>query len=103
MNVQTTIEKKITAGITAEFLEIENESYHHAVPDNSETHFKIVIVSEMFTSLSLLQRHRLVNKILKDELAGPVHALALHTYTPLQWDEKHRIAPDSADCLGGGK
>jgi BolA protein len=48
-------------------------------------------------------RHRLINDLLAEELAGPVHALAMHTYTPTQWAEKNQISPDSAKCLGGGK
>ena len=48
----------------------------------------------------LLGRHRLVNATLKEELDGPVHALALHTYTPAQWQGLQN-APQSPQCLGG--
>ena len=102
MNVQTIMENKIVQGIAFEFLKIENESYRHAVPVNSETHFKVILVSEIFEGMGLLARHRLVNELLKEELAGPVHALALHTYTAAQWFEKKQLAPDSGNCLGGG-
>ena len=47
-----------------------------------------------------LERHRRVNAALADELAGPIHALALHTYTPEEWAETV-AAPDSPDCRGG--
>lgn len=80
--VESTIEKKIRANIFVDILQIDNESDAHAVPENSETHFKIVLVSPVFDGLSLLARHRLINEFLRNELAGPVHALALHTYTP---------------------
>ncbi len=103
MNVQTIIEKKITDNVSVDFLNIENESYRHAVPANSQTHFKVILVSETFEGMPLIARHRLVNKLLNEELAGPIHALALHTYTPIQWLEKNRTAPDSGNCLGGGK
>jgi len=103
MNVQTIIEKNIKQGIAFEFLSIENESYRHAVPVNSETHFKVILVSDIFEGMALLARHRLVNELLSEELAGPVHALALHTYTSAQWLEKNKITPDSGKCLGGGK
>ncbi|MFT6987079.1 MAG: stress-induced morphogen [Psychromonas sp.] len=103
MNVQTIMEKKIEQGIAFEFFKIENESYRHAVPVNSETHFKVILVSEIFAEMPLLARHRLVNELLSEELAGPVHALALHTYTGAQWLEKNKLAPDSGNCLGGGK
>lgn len=103
MNVQTIMETKIVQAISFEFLNIENESYHHAVPVHSETHFKVILVSDVFEGMALLARHRLVNALLSEELAGPVHALALHTYTVAQWLEKNKLAPDSGKCLGGGK
>lgn len=103
MNVQTTIEKKITDKVSPEFLKVENESYRHAVPKNSETHFKVTIVSDTFNEMRLLARHRLINKVLKTELDGPVHALALHTFTSSEWSEKGGLTRNSADCLGKGK
>lgn len=103
MNVQAIIEKKIKDSISFDLLDIENESYRHAVPANSETHFKVILVSDTFEGMPLIARHRLVNELLNDELAGPVHALALHIYTAKQWLERNRLAPDSAECLGAGK
>ena len=103
MNVQAIIEKKISDNIQLEFLKIENESDRHAVPANSETHFKVTIVSNEFEGTPLISRHRLINNLLKDELAGPVHALALHTMTATQWKVKNQLSPDSANCLGGDK
>jgi stress-induced morphogen len=76
-------------------------------PANSETHFKVVIVSEAFaTELKTpLQRHRKVNAILADELEGPVHALSIVAKTPQQWktmQEKDGAAIDpSPSCRGG--
>jgi BolA protein len=46
-------------------------------------------------------RHRLVNKILAEEL-DVIHALALHTMTPQEWQQKG-AAPQSPPCMGGGK
>ncbi|WP_372881845.1 BolA family protein [Psychromonas sp.] len=103
MNVQTIIEKKIGNAIELEFLQVENESHRHSVPANSETHFKVTVVSREFEGVSLISRHRLINNLLKDELAGPVHALALHTMTPAQWQAKNQLAPDSPNCSGGSK
>lgn len=103
MNVQAIIEKKLSDNIEIIFLDVENESHRHAVPVNSETHFKVTIISPVFNDMRLIARHRLINELLKEQLAGPVHALALHTYTPEQWQEKRMISPNSADCMGGGK
>ncbi|MFT7052735.1 MAG: stress-induced morphogen [Psychromonas sp.] len=103
MQVQTIIEKKIRDNMPLEFLQVDNESHRHSVPANSETHFKVTLVSYEFEGMPLISRHRLINSLLKDELAGPVHALALHTMTPAQWRAKKQLSPDSANCLGGGK
>lgn len=103
MIVQQTIQDKLKQRFKTDFLTVENESHNHSVPANSETHFKVTIVCEEFEGLRLIMRHRLINDLLADELAGPVHALAMHTYTPTQWTEKNQISPDSAKCLGGGK
>jgi len=103
MNVQGIIEKKLTDQIDCLYLEVENESFRHSVPANSETHFKVTVVSEQFSGKLLIARHRLINQILAEQLAGPVHALAMHTYTPEQWLEKGHTSPLSADCMGGGK
>ena len=81
---------------------VENENIRHAVPANSQTHFKVMVVSNVFEGMPLLARHRLVNELLEEELAGPIHALALHNYTAIQWQEKNRLIPDSGNCLGEG-
>jgi BolA protein len=102
MSVQAIIEKKISENVDCTFLLVENESFRHAVPENSETHFKVTVVSDDFSGKLLLARHRLINALLAEELQGPVHALAMHTYTLKQWAEKGNISPTSADCMGGG-
>lgn len=102
MNVQSTIEQKVTAQIKPDFLKVENESNRHAVPANSETHFKVTVVSDTFNKKTLLARHRLMNQILQSELQGPVHALALHTFTNSEWQERNQLTRDSGKCLGKG-
>jgi BolA protein len=80
---------------------VVNESGNHNVPPGSETHFKVVLVSDAFEGQRLLARHRAVNETLAEELAGGVHALALHTYTPGEWQDRFGDAPMSPPCLGG--
>ena len=80
---------------------VENESPNHNVPAGSESHFRVVVVAEGFEGRRLLERHRMVNAVLEDELAGPVHALALHTYTQADWKARFGEAPMSPPCLGG--
>ena len=99
--VQERIEDKLAAVFAPEHLEVVNESGSHNVPPGSQTHFKVVIVSERFAGERLLGRHRAVNGALADELAGPVHALAVHTYTAVEWQKRFGDAPMSPPCRGG--
>lgn len=99
MTMQQHIEAKLTAALTPSLLEVINESHMHRVEPGSESHFKVVIVSPQFEGLRLLARHRLINEVLAPELAGPVHALALHTYTESEWQQKGQ-APLTPSCVG---
>tara|TARA_R110002072_G_scaffold1598_6_gene13616 strand:- start:48077 stop:48385 length:309 start_codon:yes stop_codon:yes gene_type:complete len=99
--VQQLIEQKLSDGLNLVHLEVLNESHNHNVPANSETHFKVSLVASAFEGQKLLDRHRQVNELLKAELAGPVHALAIHTYTEAEWLKRHGEAPMSPPCLGG--
>lgn len=101
MQVQAGIEQKVQAALAPVHLEVLNESHMHSVPKDSETHFKVVVVSEQFEGKRLLARHRTINGLLADELAGGVHALALHTFTPAEWQARNG-ALDSPNCRGVG-
>ena len=103
MNVQQTIESRLAEAFSPNHLEVINESQQHNVPPNSETHFKVVIVALDFDSKRKVARHQAVYAVLAEELAGPVHALALHTYTMAEWAERHGDVPLSPPCLGGSK
>lgn len=103
MTVQSAIEQKLSAALNPVYCEVLNESHMHSVPPNSETHFKVTIVSSLFDNKRSVARHQLVYKHLADELAGPVHALALHTYTVEEWRQRNTASPDSPNCLGGSK
>jgi BolA protein len=103
MTVQQDIENRLRSEFTPEFLEVENESHQHSVPANSETHFRVVLVSESFAGCSRVVRHQQVYRALSNQLQGPVHALALHTYSPQEWRDREQAAPASPECLGGSK
>ena len=100
MRVQHQIEERIRRSLAPEFLHIVNESSKHRVPDDAETHFDVTIVSDHFADTRLLERHRQVQKLLADELAGPVHALSLHTYTSWEWQQSRQTSAFPA-CAGG--
>lgn len=103
MTVAQRIEAKIVAALAPVHLEVHNESHMHGVPPNSETHFKVVIVSDRFDGQTLVGRHRAVNAVLADELAGGVHALSMQTHTAPEWQKRGGQVLDSPQCLGGGK
>ncbi|AKH70124.1 stress-induced morphogen [Spongiibacter sp. IMCC21906] len=103
MSVQESIQRKLESELQPQHLEVVNESHMHSVPANSETHFKVAVVSEAFEGMRKVARHQRMYQILADELKGPVHALALHTYSPEEWQEKFGQVPDSPNCLGGSK
>jgi len=103
MQIQTQIEQKLRAQFAPLHLELNNESHMHDVPEGSESHFRVVLVSQQFEGTPLIQRHRAVNAVLDQELKGQIHALALHTMTPEEWFAKGGEAPESPPCLGGGK
>ena len=103
MTVADTIRVKLERGLAPTWLELANESHMHSVPPDSETHFRVVVVSPAFAGKRRVARHQSVYAELADELEGPVHALALHTYTPQEWAERTQAAPASPACMGGSK
>jgi len=89
------IESKLKQHFSPVHLELLNESHMHSVPANSETHFKVILVSNDFEGLP--------PGVLQQELSSGVHALALHLYTPSQWLERQGAAPMSPECAGSRK
>ncbi|MEZ5923008.1 MAG: BolA family protein [Hyphomicrobiaceae bacterium] len=86
MNVEEAIRTKLTQAFRPERLDIVNESHlhhgHHGSPGTGESHFRVHIVADAFAGKSRIECHRLVNAALEDELAGPIHALAIKAETP---------------------
>ena len=101
MAIKDTIEEKLMKLLDPEALDILNESNMHSGPA-TESHFKIVVVSQAFEGKMLIARHRMINEALVDELQQ-IHALSLHTMTPDEYFEKSGKVMDSPKCAGGGK
>lgn len=96
------IETRLRNALQPEHLELLNESHMHAGPA-TDSHFKLVLVADGFDGKSRVQRHQLVYRLLHDELqssgqGGKVHALALHLYTPQEWNAV--AVPASPRCAG---
>ena len=89
MQIEARIREKLLKAFSPKRLVIENDSAKHAghagaedSPNRGETHFTVMIVADGFAGRSRIDRHRLVHKALAEELAGPVHALAVKAKTP---------------------
>jgi BolA family transcriptional regulator, general stress-responsive regulator len=86
MGMQDIITTKLMAAFAPESLHVENESHLHQGhaghrPDG-ESHFRLYIVSSAFKGKSRLERHRMINTALANEMKGSVHALAIHAQAP---------------------
>jgi BolA protein len=88
MSTAAAIESKLRAGLAPVFLEIIDESAGHqghgGARPGGETHFRVEIVADAFAGRSRVERQRLVYALLKDELAGRVHALSIAARTPAE-------------------
>jgi stress-induced morphogen len=87
MLAETGLRTKLERAFTPASLTIENESHRHAhhhephpggaEAHHGQTHFRISIVSDAFTGKSRVERHRMIYSAVAEEMAGPVHALAI--------------------------
>jgi BolA family transcriptional regulator, general stress-responsive regulator len=86
MRVHDLITRKLTEAFRPQSLRIVDESHQHeghaGHRPGGESHFRVYIVAQAFAGKSRLERHRLVNGALAAELAGSVHALAIHAAAP---------------------
>ena len=100
--VKQAVFELINARFLPVHIELVNESHMHSVPPNSETHFKLVLVAQEFEGLNKVKRHQAVYSALSEYMSNPIHALALHTYSPEEWAKSNTVA-DSPNCMGGSK
>ena len=93
MTMEATIREKLMVGLEPMRLDVLNESELHAghrsSPGTGESHFRVFVVSATFNGKSRVERHRMVNALLADEVGKRVHALALTALTP----EEHAKSP----------
>lgn len=86
MTVKDTITKKLSDAFVPESLDVADESHlhegHAGHRPGGETHFRVYIVSKAFEGKSRVERHRMINSLLTQELAGRVHALAIKARAP---------------------
>jgi BolA protein len=86
MRTADIITEKLTSAFSPQSLEVVDESHLHAghagSREGGQTHYRVYIVSNAFKGKSRVDRHRMINTALAAELAGGVHALAIHAAAP---------------------
>ncbi len=102
MILETLLRNSLADSLDPFLIDLENESHGHNVPKDSETHFRLVIVSQTFEGLSRVKRHQLVYKAAHEVLKKGVHALAMQCFTETEWakDPQCLISPP---CKGAIK
>ncbi len=74
------IEQVLAKNIKADFLEVVDESASHY--EANDSHFKITVVSDQFTGLSIIKRHKLIMSLLKsNSIMDKIHAVNIETRT----------------------
>jgi len=91
--IATIIREKLTEAFAPERLELVDDSGRHAghhheggmdAHDGGESHFNLTVISGAFEGMSRVNRQRAVNAVLREQLAGPVHALSIRALTPAE-------------------
>ncbi len=100
MTVQSAIEDKLKQALNPTFLVIENESHKHSRPPGTESHFRVIVVSDFFKGMSRVQRQQKVFSVLDAEMKNSVHALSQFAFTPDEWKiQKDNFEIQSPDCM----
>ena len=100
MRMQAKINNKLNQTFSPLYLSVENESHLHRTPPDAETHFKVVMVSSVFSGQLPVKRHQSVYRALCAEIKD-IHALALHLYTLPEWNQRQnqeQAVPASPAC-----
>jgi BolA protein len=86
MGMSERIERKLRAAFAPKTLIVTDDSHKHhghsGWREGGETHFSVAVLSQAFAGKSRVERHRMVNATLAEELAGGVHALAISAKAP---------------------
>ena len=84
--VTEAIRTKLQTAFAPERLEVVDDSARHAghagAREGGESHFTVTVVSTALAGLGRVERQRRVNAALREELAGPIHALSIRALAP---------------------
>jgi BolA protein len=86
MRTADLITQRLTDAFQPQSVKVVDESHLHAghagSREGGQTHYRVYIVSDAFKGKTRIERHRMINAALAQELAGSVHALAIHAAAP---------------------
>ena len=95
--IENTIKKLLIDNFDPSLLSVTNESFMHNVPHGSESHFKVVIVTDNFKDLKEIQRHKAIYKALQNPMKS-IHALSIYAYSEKEFQKNPQVI-DSPNCI----
>ncbi len=102
MKLEKSIRSKIEKAFQPSFFELENESSKHHRPPGSETHFRLLVVADIFEGVSRVDRQRQVAALFDEERSQGLHALSQRVYTAKEWAEaQNKTDLKTPDCRDG--
>lgn len=99
--IESSIREKLVTEFSPSHFEVENESHGHARNPQGETHFRILLVSDVFKGLSRVDRQRKVMSLLSGEMQRGLHAVSLRALTPQEWQAQGSQEFVSPMCSSG--
>ena len=95
--IEDTIKNLLIDAFNPSLISVINESYMHNVPDGSESHFKVILVSDNFKNIKDIERHQAVYKALNNVMES-IHALSIQTFNKDEYERNPHII-DSPNCV----
>ena len=92
MDTRTDMIRRHLSALEPERLEVEDQSHLHAGHAGAQAgggHFTVLIVSQHFSGKSLLERHRMVYRALRNAMQTEIHALSIKAYAPGELPSLH--------------
>ena len=74
-DVKIKIEKKLPGAN----VDVIDQTMHHAAHDNNGIHLTVTVTYDGFEGQPLVERHRTIYEILREDLKGKIHALSIKT------------------------
>ncbi|MHC8598467.1 BolA family protein [Arenicellales bacterium IMCC55707] len=85
MSVKDQIHQRLMESLSAESVEIEDQSHLHAGHAGAASgggHYDVIVISSAFNDLNTLGRHRLIYNTVDDLMKKEIHALSIQAFSP---------------------